>query len=294
MSSKNSGLTIVLLAGYLAAASLTFARDSQNAQGAQNQPGQQPPTTNKDQKPAESGSTLSVPSSPASAEEDAAVKAFQTMPSTDLPKKIEAGEAFLKKYPESRYRPTVYSALVVAYIQAGNTEKAFEVGDTEVALKPDDVQTMAILSQTLPRAMSASTPEPEKRLAKAETYAKRAIEITPTIPKPEGMADQNFVTAKNETLTMAHSGLGLVYFRRGKYTEAIPELEQSVKIDPNPTPDPVNLYLLGMANQKASHFDEAANVFAKCAAIPGKLQTVCKNGADEAKKQGSTQLSAPK
>src|SRR5262245_56158639 len=153
---------------------------------------------------------------------------------------------------------------------------------------------MAILSQTLPRAMSASTPEPEKRLAKAENYAKRAIEITPTIPKPEGMADQNFVVAKNETLTMAHSGLGLVYFRRGKYTEAIPELEQSVKIDPNPTPDPVNLYLLGMANQKASHFDEAANVFTKCAAIPVKLQTVCKNGADEAKRQGSTQLSTPK
>jgi tetratricopeptide (TPR) repeat protein len=294
MSGKNSGLTMVLLAGCLAAASLSFARGSQNGQGAQNQPGQQPTTTNKDQKPAESGSTLSVPSPPASAEEDAAVKAFQTMPSADLPKKIEAGEDFLKKYPESKYRPTVYSALVVAYIQTGNTEKAFEVGETEVALKPDDVQTMAILSQTLPRAMSASTPEPEKRLAKAETYAKRAIEITPTIPKPEGMADQNFVAAKNETLTMAHSGLGLVYFRRGKYTEAIPELEQSVKIDPNPTPDPVNLYLLAMANQKTSHFDEAANVFTKCAAIPGKLQTVCKNGADEAKKQSSTQLSAPK
>jgi tetratricopeptide (TPR) repeat protein len=292
---SSSFATTVLLAGYLAAAgSSVFAQGNQNAQSGQNPSGQQPPTSNKDQKPAESGSTLSVPSSPASAEEEAAVKAFQAMPSTDLAKKLAAGEDFLKKYPESRYRPTVYSALVVGYIQSGDPEKAFEIGDAEVALKPDDVQTMAILSQTLPRAMSANTPEPEKRLAKAETYAKRAIEITPTIPKPEGMADQNFIAAKNETLTMAHSGLGLVYYRRGKYTEAIPELEQSVKIDPNPTPDPVNLYLLGMANQKASHFDEAANVFTKCAAIPGKLQTVCKNGADEAKKQGSTQLSAPK
>lgn len=295
MSKSSILATTVLLAGCLAAAgSSVFAQGNQNGQSGQNPPGQQPTTTNKDQKPAESGSTLSVPSSPANAEEEAAVKEFQAMPSTDLAKKIAAGEEFLKKYPESRYRPTVYSALVVGYIQSGNPEKAFEIGEAEVALKPDDVQTMAILSQTLPRAMSASTPEPEKRLAKAETYAKRAIEITPTIPKPEGMADQNFIAAKNETLTMAHSGLGLVYYRRGKYTEAIPELEQSVKIDPNPTPDPVNLYLLGMANQKASHFEEAANVFTKCAAIPGKLQTVCKNGADEAKKQSSTQLSAPK
>jgi tetratricopeptide (TPR) repeat protein len=102
------------------------------------------------------------------------------------------------------------------------------------------------------------------------------------------------VAAKNETLTMAHSGLGLVYLRRGKFSDAIPELEQSVKIDPNPAPDPVNLYLLGMANVKASHFDEAAIAFNKCAALAGSLQNTCKTGAEEAKKQGATQLSAPK
>jgi tetratricopeptide (TPR) repeat protein len=260
------------------------------------QSGQQPAPAAKDKKPADSGSKLDIPAAqpPVNAEEDAAVKAFQALPSTDLPKKIAAGEDFLNKYPESRYRPAVYSALVFAYIQSGNAQKAFEVGDKEVSLKPDDVQTMAVLSQTIPRAMGPNTTEPEKQLAKAETYAKRAIEITPTLPKPEGMADQNFVVAKNETLSMAHSGLGLVYFRRGKYADAIPELEQSVKIDPNPSPDPVNLYLLGMANQKASHFDEAAAAFTKCAAMAGGLQAACKSGADESKKQGSTQLSAPK
>jgi len=93
---------------------------------------------------------------------------------------------------------------------------------------------------------------------------------------------------------MAHSGLGLVYLRQGKYNDAIPELEQSLKIDPNPDPDPVNLYLLGMANVKASHFDQAAIAFNKCATLPGSLQNTCKNGAEEAKKQGATQLSAPK
>jgi len=235
-----------------------------------------------------------MPGAPANAEEFAAVKAFQEMPNTDLPKKIVAGEEFLKKYPESQYRPPVYSALTLAYIQTGNTDKAFEVGDKEVALKPDDVQTLAVLGQTIPRAMNAGTPEKEKQLAKAEGYSKRAIEVTPTIPKPDGMADQNFMAAKNSTLSMAHSGLGLVYFRRGKFNEAIPELEQSVKIDPNPTPDPVNLYLLGLANQKASHYDDAAVAFSKCAELNSKLQATCRSGADESKKQASTQLSSPK
>jgi tetratricopeptide (TPR) repeat protein len=289
---KKNAMAAIFLAGCLTAA---FAQSSQSGQQNQSQPGQQP-NANKDQKPADSGSSLAIPTNqpPVNAEEDAAAKAFQAMPNTDLPKKIAAGEDFLKKYPDSRYRSVIYSALVFDYIQTNNSDKAFEIGDKEVALKPDDVQTMAVLSQTMTRAMGANTPEPEKRLAKAETYAKRAIEITPTLPKPEGMPDQNFVAAKNETLTMAHSGLGLVYLRQGKYNDAIPELEQSLKIDPNPAPDPVNLYLLGMANVKASHFDEAAIAFNKCAALPGSLQNSCKNGAEEAKKQGATQLSAPK
>jgi len=294
---KKNAMAAIFLAGCLTAfATTAFAQSSsQSGQQNQGQPGQQP-NANKDQKPADSGSSLAIPTNqpPVNAEEDAAAKAFQAMPNTDLPKKIAAGEDFLKKYPDSRYRSVIYSALVFDYIQTNNSDKAFEIGDKEVALKPDDVQTMAVLSQTLTRAMGANTPEPEKRLAKAETYAKRAIEITPTLPKPEGMPDQNFVAAKNETLTMAHSGLGLVYLRRGKFNDAIPELEQSLKIDPNPAPDPVNLYLLGMANVKASHFDDAAIAFNKCAAIAGSLQNTCKNGADEAKKQGSTQLSAPK
>lgn len=288
MSGRNK---IVIMAGFL----LAFAM-STFAQSGQTPSGQQPSSTNKDQKPAESGSSLSIPAEqpPVSAEEDAAFKAFQAMPNSDIPKKIIAGEDFLAKYPESRYRSTMYSALTMAYIQTGNTAKGFEMGDKEVALKPDDVQILALLSQTITRSMNAGTPEPAKQLAKAETYAKRAIELTPTIAKPEGMADQNFIVAKNETLTMAHSGLGLAYLRQGKFSEAIPEFEQSVKIDPNPTPEQANLYLLGVANQKASHFDQAVLVFNKCAAIAGQLQGPCKNAADEAKKQGSTQLSSPK
>jgi len=288
MSCKLQITAVPILMGALAM--LTPIR----AQTTQNPPSPQSQTSPQAAPKKESGSTLDMPSATANADEIAAVKAFQEVPGTDAAKKIAAGEDFWKKYPDSQYRPAVYSALTMEYLRAGNSQKAFEVGEKEVALKPDDVQTLALLAQTIPRAINGNTIEPEKQLEKAETYSKRAIEVTPTVPKPEGMNDQTFVAAKNATLAMAHSGLGLVYFRRGKFNDAITELEQSVKIDPNPTPDPVNLYVLGMSNQKASHFDEAAAAFNKCAAIAGGLQTACKTGADESKKQASTQLSAPK
>lgn len=287
-SPKNILMAAVFLVGALAIQSVPAA-----AQAAQN-PQSAPAQSNPQPAPKQAGSSLAIPAAPANPEENTALQAFQSMPNTDLPKKIAAGEDFLKKYPDSQYRPMVYSALMLGYLQTGNTQKAFEVGDKEVALKPDDVQTLAVLGQTIPRAINSSTPDPEKQLQKAEDYSKRAIEVTPTIAKPEGMTDQNFMEAKNSTLAMAHGGLGLVYFRRGKFNEAIPELEQSVKIDPNPNPDPVNLYVLGVSNQKASHYDAAAAVFTRCAAIAGGLQTACKTGADESKKQASTQMSAPK
>jgi tetratricopeptide (TPR) repeat protein len=235
--------------------------------------------------------TLDAPA-PVNAEEDAAYKAFQDVPVTDLNKKIDAGEAFNQKYPQSRYKPVVLATLTMVYLQSGQVQKMIETGDKAVELTPNDVATLAIVGQTIPRALNATKEDPAKQLVKAETYCKRAIELTPTLPKPANLTDDAFDRAKNQTLAAAHSGLGLVYVRRGKYAEAIPELELSVKLDP--APDPVNYYLLGMANEKASHFDDSIAAFNKCAAMQSSLQGTCKNGAEEAKKLSSTQLSAPK
>jgi tetratricopeptide (TPR) repeat protein len=288
----NTCLRALALAGLLiGAGGVAMAQGSQSGQGSQSQPPAQ--QTDKSKTPEVTPLTLDVPA-PVSAEEDAAYKAFQAVNQNDAAKKIEAGETFLLKYPETRYKSPLYGALTYAYLQAGNTQKMQEYGEKEIAIAPTDVSTLAILGQTLPRGLhgSASTPEAQQVLAKSEQYSKQALEITPTLPKPENMTDEAFTSAKNQTLAMAHSGLGLVYVRRGKNAEAIPELEQAVKIDPNP--DPVNYYLLGMANKITSHFDDAITAFNKCATMTGPLQGTCKAQAEDAKKQSATQLSAPK
>jgi tetratricopeptide (TPR) repeat protein len=270
---------------------IAVARGFQYGQGGQSQPPAQ--QTDKSKTPEVTPLTLDAPA-PVNAEEDAAYKAFQAVNPSDAAKKTEVGEAFLLKYPESRYKSPVYGALTFAYLQIGNTQKMQEYGEKEIALAPNDVSTLALLGQTLPRGLrgSASSPEAVLVLAKAEQYSKQAIEITPTLPKPENLTDEAFASAKNQTLAMAHSGLGLVYVRRGKNAEAIPELEQAIKVDPNP--DPVNYYLLGMANKIASHFDDAVGAFNKCATMNGPMQVTCKAQAEDAKKLGATQLSAPK
>jgi len=279
----------ISLAAWLGVALLTLSGAALAQQSGQQQnppPAQQP----ADKKPVVQDLTLDTPAPPVNAEEDAAYKAFTD--ELDTKKKIQLGEAFVVKYPQSRYRPPVYSNLTIAYLQDNNVVKMEEAGEKEIALNPNDGQTLAILGQTIPRSWNPSAPDAAQKLEKAEQYSKRALEVVPTMAKPEAITDEQFARAKNQTLAMAHSGLGLVYVRRGKFAEAISDLEQAVKIDP--APDPVNYYLLGISNQRASHFEDAVAAFNKCAQLPGSMAATCKSGAEEAKKLGATQLSAPK
>lgn len=279
------------LATFIFAGGILLSAPCISAQGTQ----QAPPTLNPDKKqdkPAEVTPLTLDNAPPVSAEEDATIQAFRAAPLTDWTKKDQLGEEFLQKYPQSRYRPEVYTMLLRGYSSLGQIDKMEIVGDKEIELNPNDAQTLAIMGSTLPRVMNASTLEPQKRLAKAEQYSKKALEVLPTLVKPEGLSDTDFLKAKDQTAALAYSGLGLVAVRRSKFAEAIPNFEQAVKLDP--FPDPVNFYLLGIANEKTSHFEDAANAFTKCAAVPGGLQATCKSGIDEAKKMATTQLSVPK
>ena len=272
------------------------SQSSQSGQGGQSQPPAQSPAQSSDKAKTPDVAPLTLDSTPppVNAEEDAAFKAFQEVPMSATKQKIQVGEAFLQKYPETRYKTGVYAPLTFAYLQDGQVQKMQEYGEKEIALAPSDVSTLALLGQTLPRSIHSGTPQTEaaQLLEKAEKYSKQAIEITPTIQKPASMTDEAFATAKNQNLAMAHSGLGLVYLREGKNADAITELSESVKVDPNP--DPVNYYLLGMADKGTSHFDDAVTAFNKCAAMTSTLQATCKAQADDAKKKSSTELSAPK
>jgi len=244
--------------------------------------------TGRDTNPLNAENTLEM-STP---QEDEAFRSFEGISYEKTSKKIQAGENFLKKYNTSRYRQQIYAILAIAYIQIGQPEKGIAAGENSVQLNPKDVHTMGVLSQTLARISNPDQPNAAADLAKAEEYGKKALEVTPTLKKPDGANEKEFQEFKDQALAMAYSGLGLVDVRKGKYGEAIPDLEQACKLDPKK--DPANFYLLGIANQNTSHFTEAAAAFGKCAEINGNLQQTCKDGAEEAKKRAAGQTTPKK
>src|SRR2546429_325880 len=190
----NLWLEALTLAGFLmSSCGLAVAQGSQgslNGQGSQSQP--PAPSTDKSKTPDVTPLSLDSAPPPVSAEEDAAFKAFQAVPMNDAKQKIQSGEAFLQKYPETRYKSGVYAPLAFAYLQENQVQKMQEYGEKEIALVPNDVSTLALMAQTLPRRINASTPAAEaaQLLAKAEQYSKQAIEIAPTLPKPANMRSE--------------------------------------------------------------------------------------------------------
>jgi len=241
----------------------------------------------RDTSPLNPENSLEIIKPPAPAEEKAykAFQKFQALSNDDLGKKIQAGEDFLKKYPSTSYSAPVYSFLTAAYIQTGAVDKGVAAGEKDLQLNPQDFRTMAVMSQGISRTVTASTPDSAARLAKADTYAKNALQGISTVAKPEGMSDANFTDLKNQTLAMAHGSLGLVEVHKNEFEAAIPELEQAVSADANQ--DPTNYYLLGVANQNSGHSDKAVAAFEKCAAVKSNLQQTCASGAEQAKKDAA-------
>jgi tetratricopeptide (TPR) repeat protein len=217
--------------------------------------------------------------------EEAAYKAFFASQGSDPAMQVQLGEDFITKFPMSKYLGGVYGVLTTAYYTTGNTDKMFAAGAKALELNPDNVDVLALLAMAIPRRVKANTPDGPQQLQKAEVYAHHAIELIPSLTKPEAVDDATFEKAKNDKLALAHSGLGLLDIDNKKYEEAKTELTQAVQLAS--APDPVDYYLLGNADYQGSYLNGAIAAYDKCAAT-GPLVTQCKAREESVKKEAAS------
>jgi tetratricopeptide (TPR) repeat protein len=216
-------------------------------------------------------------------QEEAAYKAFYDSNPQDADSRIKLGEAFVQKYPMSRYAESVYAGLTHAYYAKQDWKNFYASGNKALALNPDDASVLVIVGWVIPHSLNPNDPNASSDLGKAEQYEKHAIEVIGTMAKPVNMTDEQFSQTKALLLSQAHSGLGLVYFRRQQSEDSAKELQQATQSAPSP--DPTDLYVLGLDLQSLNRFGEAADAFNRCGQIPGALQDRCKQSADAVKKQ---------
>lgn len=216
-------------------------------------------------------------------QEEAAYKAFYDTNPQDADTRIKLGEAFVVKYPMSHYDESVYAGLAHAYYAKQDWKNFYASGDRALALNPDDPSVLVITGWVIPHSLNSNDPNASQDLDKAEKYERHAIEVIGAMAKPANMSDDQFSQTKAMLLSQAHSGLGLVYFRRQQFENSVKELQQATQ--GSASPDPTDLFVLGIDLQSLNRYGEAADAFNRCGQIPSTLQDRCKQSADAAKKQ---------
>jgi tetratricopeptide (TPR) repeat protein len=264
----------------------TWAGDHQTGQG-QGQQQPPPPPAKEPAQPAVPGAPAGP--TPAELEEQNAFKAFAAH--KDPQSQVNAGEAFLQKYPESRYRAGVYARLAFSYRQLNEADKMFIAGEKALELVPDDLATLSLMVSTIPRRVDPDELDAEQKLARAERYGRRALELLDKLQKPEGVTDEAFANSKNQSLAMIHSGLGLVNFHRRQYADMVTNLEKATQMS---DPEPVDLYLLGVGYFNVKRFGESVTAFERCANNPNPVQGNCQKLLGDAKKAAAAQPAPPK
>ncbi len=273
-------LTAVLMAGL-------FLPAVPNAQG-QTNPGTTPsPTSNPlartdSLRTTEEIETSKLLESSGDPKEQKAYQAFYKTPMQDADKKIKLGNAFLAKYPGDRYSEAVYEELSQTYYDKKDLANFYTYSDKGLSLFPDDVHLLALSGWVIPRAFTPDEPDADKKLDKAESQAKHALDVISKMEKPDIFTDEQFTQFKKGESAIAHSALGLVYFRREKYDESAKELQTAIPDEANP--DQTDLFILGADYENTSHFKEAADAFNRCAQIAGTMQDRCKEYATVALK----------
>lgn len=272
------------LAAFVMVSPPSWAQQQSTPQQGQQQPQQQQPA-----KPGEQGQTPPNSQAPAEAPkvdpaEEKAYKDFTEFKTDDYDKQIQAGEDFIKKYPQSRYNEFVYSRLSNAYFNKQQFDKMYEASDKALALNPNDVSVLILVGWVIPHNINPNDSESDRRLAKAEGYEKHALEILPTLPKPDSLTDEQFTAAKSREEATAHSGLGLIYFRQQKSEDSLKELQQATAKEQS---DPVDFFIMGLDLSNLKRYNDAAEAFQKCAQMPGAMQDRCKQQVDKAKAEAA-------
>jgi len=295
LPSHLSGIVVSTIALVAALASAPILHAQYGGSGGQQQ--QAPPPSAQQPAPAKQGAQqepkpAAQAPAPVDPEEEKAYKTFTDVKPDSFDQQIQVGEQYLQKYPTGHYAEQVYARLTNAYFQKQQFDKMYAASDKALSMNPNDVTVLVLVGWVIPHNYDPNDVDADRRLAKAETYEKHALEILPTMSKPEGVTDEQFAKAKQASLAQAHSGLGLVYFRQQQFDKVVTEMQEAVKLDTSP--DSVDLYILGVSLSQLKRYPEAADTFKQCASIPGAVQDRCKQREGEAKKLAAAQPAPPK
>jgi tetratricopeptide (TPR) repeat protein len=167
---------------------------------------------------------------------------------------------FAQIYPDSPYANQALGVAATAYQEAQNAPKMLEVANGLLAKDPNNLGMLLLLSDFYC--------DKADQLAKAETYAKKAISLLDAAPKPEGVTDEQWAQQKSLQKGLALSSLGQVNIEKKDNAQAVQNLKAAaVLVKSDDGSYARNQYRLGYALLNLKRNAEAKEAFTQAASV---------------------------
>ncbi|MBI4464663.1 MAG: tetratricopeptide repeat protein [Acidobacteria bacterium] len=186
---------------------------------------------------------------------------------TNPDQQIQLIEDFLLEYPNTELKEFAFQTATQAYQAKNDYERLLTYGELTLAENPDNLVALMILSSALPERTERKDPEREEKLADAESYAKRALEVLARMSRPEHLSEEEWKRAQQDAEATPHAALGLIAMIREDLIKAEWELKKAVELASRP--DPVTLYRLGLCYSLQKKFDLALETLERASGLGG-------------------------
>jgi tetratricopeptide (TPR) repeat protein len=208
---------------------------------------------------------------PKSQEEGKAVMAIFNTQDPDA--RVAAVENLLTKFSDTEFKAIALQVAAASEQQKNDYEKMVVYAERTLQVDPKNYPCMLMLAAGLAQHTREFDLDKEEKLSKAEKYAKDAMALVPTAPKPRAdVPDAQWEAAKKDYLSQGHEALGMIALVRKKYDVAQSELKTAV--ESASTPDPTTMVRLAGAYNQGGKPDEALAVVDKVLAMPDLHPTI--------------------
>ena len=288
MTVKAAGLAIAMLLA-LPAISMaqTMGQSTGQSTGMGQSSGQMGTPPNKQQAPPDAKQAApATPTAPVlDPKEEDAFKKVATMQMSKPDEVAKAGESFAKAYPKSNHLETVYSIMATAYMQLNDQNNLFKYGRMTLQMNPNNIDGLAVMTVSTARTIDpAQKMDASNKEKQVDDWGAKCVKALEDLIKPENVTDADFARSRDGKMAMCYSGLGLSAYNEGKAAEAVKDFSMATKLE-GAQPDPVDLFLLGVALTATKQYPEATTALQACIkdGDPG-MTPRCQDQLNEVKK----------
>jgi tetratricopeptide (TPR) repeat protein len=230
-----------------------------------------------------SGASAAVapgPHAKSKAEADALAALFRV---TDPDAQIQGAENLLITYPNTEFKAQLLLVEAEAYHTKRDDTKALALGEQAYDADPKIFETLLLLSEIYTNTTRATDLDMDDKMAKSDKYAKDALDLIATAPKPNAqMSDSDWTQAKQGEEARAWSSLGFSALLHKNFDEAKTDFQKSVDLAVNP----ITMLYIDRAYIAAKRYDDAIAWTDKAvAAANGNAQVAQYANSDKARAQ---------